>query len=395
MRFLNVSGSQIHSGLLLLILFISCNQSNEPDLKSEEQIKIKLVEETNYTETDSVYFLRPGTFTVDRFGKVYIGEGAVEYQRIHVYDESGSYLSSFSGYGRGPGEVQNLSYIGTTEQALYIIDDELDRISFFSLDSYELQKIIQLNPGIFSSFEGYYLRPFFQGFLIAGDTVSVMAAYESFFNNIDSKNDRETMYFTSDADLNLNKEIFSHSELKYITGDWNGIMLVKTLPYFEREFVLLSMKNTITYLNNRDTLIRIYDYEGGLLNEIAIDPPRVNIEEDHHIGLNSDSDMDKAFISKIELPEYWPYINAAFLDDKDQIWVATNTTDADSVDWNVYTDNGDHKGSFRWKGDRTRYPNIKSDKKIVKDGYFYEMVEDSVLNQKKVVRYRIDIEENE
>jgi hypothetical protein len=110
--------------LCFLFLFTYCSLQDNQVINGEieKPISIEIIAEIGTEDQPFEYQLgQPVAVRTDEKGHIYIADRAS--MTIKVFDENGSYLSSFGGRGRGPGEFQEINFMEITPDGnLYFLD---------------------------------------------------------------------------------------------------------------------------------------------------------------------------------------------------------------------------------------------------------------------------------
>jgi len=138
--------------LLLLFLFLSCNNSESNENISEFQesevskknIELKLHDRITLSVPDSVVIAAPNyTFEMDRNGERMAFFDVMTY-RFLIFDKDGKFLHSLGRDGRGPEEFMMVYSYAFDEKGNFIVyDDGLKMLKIFD-DTYQIQNSISI-----------------------------------------------------------------------------------------------------------------------------------------------------------------------------------------------------------------------------------------------------------
>jgi len=138
--------------LLLLFLFLSCNNSESNENISEFQesevskknIELRLHDRITLSVPDSVVIAAPNyTFEMDRNGERMAFFDVMTYKFL-IFDKAGNFLHSLGRDGRGPEEFMMVySYTFDENGNLIVYDDGLKMLKIFD-DTYQIQNSISI-----------------------------------------------------------------------------------------------------------------------------------------------------------------------------------------------------------------------------------------------------------
>lgn len=153
----------IRASVAILFFFaaLSCSHGDGEITETAKEVPVYSVEtltsDLPVLKADSIRTFEPPGFIEPYLiepmqGGRYIAVNDRLEQMIHLFDETGTHLSSAGGEGRGPGEFMGsiLLHAGP-EQKLYALDMRLSRITRFSFQqgelTYETTYLVNLEPG--------------------------------------------------------------------------------------------------------------------------------------------------------------------------------------------------------------------------------------------------------
>ena len=162
---------------------------------------------------------------------------------------------------------------------------------------------------------------------------------------------------------------------------------MKTFSFFKKTIIDILSNNNIVVVETDRLTIKYYSRDGDSLSQVFynFNTPSVTRKD----ALDEATNLTITIAEGTDLPTNWPVINQLIVDDKDNMWVSTFSNSKDSLKWIVFDQNGEIIGDFMWPGKMTSYPFEPESKKVIKNGYFYELKEDTVNFDKKIVRYKI------
>lgn len=387
--------------IVLLIIYMGCNpdtnrtemnvlsDSNHDSLSTNTEII--LTRDINFGDTEDVIFTSMGEFVVDDSGRVYIADEAWGYRALHVFDKKGRYIKKLASEGRGPAEFLSISHLQSKNGLLMFFDADLQRISLYSTQTLELVKSIVVDPSSWQSItdlQGYHPTKFY----LQSDSTFILG-FE--LPKIPSNAEKATVkYYLFNTDLNLiSEKLFEHKSVKVVWSTKTrklGAVTVRPLayfPFFNRTLFTVSGNGNLIHTQTKQLHVHEQNLNEELLNsfEYPIKTKVVTREDAEKYSTNKD------ITSKVDLPNYWPAIYQMFNDNEDRIWISTHSDETDHLDWWIFNKEGDVIGRFSWPGKFTSHPFEARESKVVKDGYFYEMANADSLNQRQIVRYKIEL----
>lgn len=220
----------------------------------------------------------PGKIIEGPDGNIY----AMDYKDyyIKVYSPAGEYLRKFAGRGEGPGEAKRMGTFEFSPDKKYLFFTEFltghPWITFCDLQS-SLNKIFKLNiPGMFGITDavilndGRFLLTIFESSFCKG-MIEKKSNY--FLYNIPQK------LVIIDSNGSINKEIIYVKYASSVSMSNNGADI--NIP-FKPEFLWINSKNKIIFSNGLSTKLKVIDYEGKLIGEIATplpEPEKISKED--------------------------------------------------------------------------------------------------------------------
>lgn len=378
--------------------------------------KVSFVKEVEYGDSEEVFisdhrsaggltfrssFLR---FTVDEKGQVFISNG----NKIEAFDADGNYLKSLGRAGRGPGEFVNHGALvpKITSNQLYAYDDGLGRINVYNTDSLSFshsyiidsRKIIQHFDGAIKHLAG-------EEYYILSDGLILMGINEFYDKSVQGG-------FKRYIKLNRDSEVVSDSILYYKQHPNNSTVLLELGTGKKPAYLPMGMPSE-SYMKisfDRDHnmytargdnfLIKEYDRNGNYKRAIYYPYQHSMLDEEDReaiIDIHGINDVRTERAEDYDYPDKWPAIHEFFVDDEGRIWVATITDDEENYEWWILDNDGQVIARFKRAGVRVKRNYRLQDipQPIVRNGYFYISEEDTATGMMNVVKYRIDIEENE
>lgn len=258
-------------------------------------------------ETGEIYLYRPGRYTVDDAGNVYVTD--MSDQAIKVFDKNGKYIRTIGKKGQGPGEFQNAGDMDfLPDGKLIVMDWENNRTSIFSPDG-KFIKSCKWNGFMFDLY---------------------MCTDSSFTSNENIYGNERKMYIkTFDFDANVLLSFGEFTPYKSHTLQVEGTMYAISLPFPTHSIFAADRSNLRLYhCLPGEYSIEVFDKTGKLFRKIdrPYEPVRVTQEdvEDYRSGFeNDDNPVFAKMIKEVEFPEFKPSISNMIVDDKKNLWVGT------------------------------------------------------------------------
>lgn len=392
--------------LCLIVLLTGCTEKkisdeNVPDhVRNMDNVtiyalsgnskKIQLTRDKRYGDSEDVLFSRMGEFIVDERGRVFIEESAAGRKTIHVFNPNAKHITSIGREGRGPGEFEDICCMKISSGKLYIYDPVLGRISVFSLNGLELVNIYSIRrinlPGL--NVDGKFTGTYFivnseKGLMSFAPPLELQQSRDSLFN---------TYFFINEQFQVVSSEVFKQKQIQHHWGYFEDYRIRETFPFFEKPLVAVSQSGRIFTAMSNDFLIQEIDHKGNYILSFYYPSKKVAITRED--AIKSSNAMSKNIAENIDLPEYWPVLSSMQFDDKDRLWISTNTEMEDQLKWWVLNTEGELLGTFHFQGDRHGWPlHSAENTKIIQDNYFYSMEKNKETEFREIVRYRIEIEE--
>ena len=381
--------------LLTLTVLGACSRGNSdisgelfedfPNLKTysentEPQYSIKFTREQEFGEIYPA-LLPPsrGAFgpssAVDNDGNVYIANKGE--CTIYMFNTSGDTVKTIGRRGRGPGEFESISSIEVSGNGLIVYDANLIRLQVFDIDSGEL-----LNSVVFDQNEWKDLEEVFYGFpraflgLGKGKFLSSVQLKERDGETFDGYYiiDQEGELLSGKITETKRKDSYKGKHSQY--GD-----ITLSLPYSAEGIIAVGPEQDIYHVNTEDILIQIFDENGEYLR--AVYYPYINDPLEEQEVLDRFHPNMHEVVKDAPKPEVWPAVESMLIDDEGRIWVATITNDKTIRTWWVLQNSGELLTKFDWDAEE---PIL-----FVKDGMVYTEKQHSETMEKRVIRYKIEL----
>jgi 6-bladed beta-propeller len=335
----------------------------ERNVTFEEELTFK-----DKDETGEIRLYKPGWYTVDSRGNVYIEDDSD--MAIKVFDPRGKYVRTIGRQGSGPGEFARIGNLAVLPDGrLLVTDFEARRTSLFSPEGQFL-----------SSFQW---KKFFSRVHLATD--SSYAVNEMVL----SEDTRELWVKTIDFDGNevLSFGKFSYPEMKMLR---QGEMMFSTsVPWSPASVFAGDQKRQWLYhCLNEKYVIEVYNQKGKLFRRIdrPYEPMSVTDEDINRIKSEYADRPDSPFArlaKQIELPKLKTVTDRMIVDSDGNLWVRTNEEKREGEQKLTAFDVFDSKGFYTTRVWLDFVP------QFFPDGKMYRDVEDEQTGLRQIKRYRV------
>lgn len=337
---------------------------------------IKLKEDAIFGDTEDVILGQIIGATVDKQGRVYIGDR--DKNIIHVYGSDGNYRTQLGQEGRGPGEFKGVAYLRTDDKYIYAYDFNQRLIKAFELKSLEFSHAVSLrndNHDI-EELTGYYPGQYH----VLSDG-RLLVSYNKGYGNDDLDEERKTLFYLVDEDGNPSEKLIELPANEVFTHRDGSSFMVMFLPFGRRSMLSLADDDKIYTAWSEDFLIKIYSPDGTY--DRAIYHPYKQSELDKSEVLKDyEGDRQRKIVRNAEAPDTWPALNSMTVDDEGRLWISTVTDNRDEYDWWVIDEGGELLAQFTWPENRSLVK-VRNDK-------LYAIGEDEETGLEQVVSYDIE-----
>ncbi|WP_158278573.1 6-bladed beta-propeller [Rhodohalobacter mucosus] len=392
--------------VILILFMMGCSHedaSNIPELEnllvvSDEEnslLTIFLEKEAVFASSEHNLIGRLGQFDIDDDGQLYIAD-AMQH-RVHVFDQSGRYLTHFGREGSGPGEFRAMGGPKFSNGYIHVYDPMMMRLSTFSLDTYEESGTIHIQAinkrevawldGLMQS--GFvFINP--DRFLVNFTSRLVPnPSYEGY-----NLNNRFRIYHLMDRNRKLELDsLFTLPAYKALSATVEGQYRFTQFEFLGSTLITTS-ENAIYMARSGEFLIKVYDAAGNYQRTYYAPYQNAVFTREDAISQQISDYEEGVFewrVSVIEnapeeqIPDTWPALEDILVDDRGRLWVATIIEDLDSHEWWVVDESGELITQFEWPRDEPI--------EVVKNGYAYTRQTDKETGLQVIVKYRIELEE--
>lgn len=395
----------------LVFLLVSCQAKERPEIpehiqnldhvriltqNSGPENTIHLEREIEFGSSDELIIGGLGSFSVDDFNRVFIGD--TQQQTIYMFNDDGRHTASLGRKGRGPGEFQYAGYLTILEDLVFAFDPLQFRYNVFSLTNLNMYKTIPLrsvNKRDFNELSAYelgFMHPVSENKFLGSFSTPMTVTDPS---RPDYNLDRlyRFFYLLDDTGKIISNQVFK-SQRFHLTASVKGEFR-STYFYFLGRTLLAISHHQIYQAWSEEFLIRVYDDNGQYLyayyypfkrkkftREDAIRQQKREYGDDEVVFEYRQSVINQA--SENDIPEYWPALNDLLVDDENRIWVSTVIDNDDEYEWWVLDNGGAVLARFHWPFDEPI--------EAVKNGYVYTRKTDEETGLQQVARYRIEMD---
>ena len=302
----------------------------------------------------------PRGVAVDKQSRVFIGDS--NELTIHVYSPNGRLITNLGRKGKGPGEFQTIAPIKCDSTQLFVYDFNQRRVDVFSLKSLKYSHTISLadNRNKYKSLKGS-----FPGYVYFRSDGKFIVPFLKIVQTkkLDSQYSRDT-YIERYYLLNQQGNVVSRQLMKLKSSvSFSFISRIGlSLPFYGRQFLVISGKNNIYTSSPSDFLIKIYSpdgtyqrafyypYKKDALTKAELDSIKTLKEHSDPRGFLGG--LYTHLFHLIHPPDTWPVINDMLMDDHNRLWVATIVKNQKVYEWWVLTNNGKLLARFTWPRNR-------------------------------------------
>ncbi|TVR32956.1 MAG: 6-bladed beta-propeller [Balneolaceae bacterium] len=390
---------------IIAVMFTACTGSESktevPDhilemenvtIFSEEDFEnpntIRLIKDREFADSDDLYFANIRGFITDDSGRVYIKDIAPGTLTIHVFSPDGDYIASLGRKGRGPGEYNSLCCLNVRSNVLYVVDKALSRVTTYSTDSLELLETLSIDQNNLNS-AGQLSGKRFRDHYFIDDETRLLSFIRP--QRYTEETPATFHYFIADsAYQKIGDEVFKQVDMLETWGDWNGHMIMQKFPFLKKPLITVTPSGRIFIADSDEFFIRELNKEGDVIGGFYYPVPRIPVTRED--ARNSSDSMSKDIAEKVELPDSWAVMQSMWSDDSERLWIPAFTEAEDELEWWVVEADGELIGKFRWPGNREAPPYTHgSTYTRIQGDYFYTREVDEETGLQTVVRYRIEI----
>lgn len=389
-----------------LLLLFGC--TSEPEVAVPEHIKdldnltvyptdpqpareIQLEREQTFGSREEILIGRMGDIAVDSSGRVFIAD--IQNQSIHVFHPDGRFIAQLGREGRGPSEFGFIKSLQIRNNRLYAYDFYQYKVSVFTLDPLAGDQTILLaqNRGKYRALDRAY--PSIDQLYVRNNNT-----YLAKFKSDSSKTNKRWQNFEIKGLfylLDSTGKIVSEKllDLKVATGTHVGTSSSSALlgyhmeDFFGNVMPVLSRDNWI-YLAEPDLfLIKAYSPNGVYKHAFYYPHKKIPLTRKSAIEARV-SDLFIRNMQSMDLPQTWPVLTEMKIDDQDRLWIATTVEDMNVYEWWVLdAPDGSLWAKFDWLRDKPI--------EVIKDGKLYTRETEKETGLEEIVRYNIEIIENQ
>lgn len=384
--------------IMLLFLFTACNESEQINIAeefseyenlsifptdTEPEFEIILERQTVYGDTEDVLLGNWLTAVVDNRDRVFVAD----YQEtaLHLYNPDGTYNRQIGQEGEGPGEYRSLSTMRTDNQCLHLMDRNLNRVTRYSLDTFEVtgSVAISMDPPE----DGPYMYPV--TFFVHTDSTYLLQTGMGYTQGKDESGIERTIggrIMNNDTGELSDSAIFSFPAPEALVYRENGgLMIMTTVPYL-RSSIFRVRNDQVIHGGGDDFLFTIYNKDGEYQRAIYYPYPNPPLVRDDILAQYSDDEEQlKSIIRNVDMPDTLPVFSSFYVDDEGRIWVKKMTDDFEEAEYAVLANSGELLATFTWPAG-----NIVQE---IRNGHLYTMETNEETGLREIVKYKFDFGE--
>lgn len=315
-------------------LFEDAREMSLSNIKEAELIQDKSFSIGSYGSINDI-----GAVTADEIGNVYVVN---EYnKRVEVFDRSGSDIEILGGLGSDPGDYRDPAYLKFQGDHLYAFDNSLNRAYKYKLPEMELSTmtelegaLAQLNSDSLNSAKPVRMEVTAEGNYLVG------------FQLVKSTEDRRLMYYEVNEDGGIvSDQMLNIPNRKLHVDRAVDPPLIMMMPYEPEQLILADSQGRIYNIDTRHFLITVLDKSAKEMETRYYPVERQPLIRSEVVDLYTDTFRRRA-IRRASLPDYWPALSHALVDDQGRLWVASIGPASDTYQWFILSPNGEPLATF-------------------------------------------------
>lgn len=328
-----------------------------------------------YEETDDIMFGRLLDIAVDESGRVYISELAQNHAAIHVFENDGSYLTSVGGYGDGPGEFRSVFNPQIKDELLYVFDGSQLKIIVYSLETFSIERSIQLNPQNWNQIAELSGASPYDFTVLDSDRILMS------FLKSEGRKDLLFRYLINDSGEIISDKIIEQvSAEHFISPNNEGIFFS---PFTSSGLLAITENENLYAIWSEEILFKKYNIDGEYQSSFYYPFKNKKVSRDEVLNYY-DSEIYKASVRNTGYPEHWPAIHSLVIDDSNNFWISTIIDDENEYSWWILSSEGEMLSKFKWPK--------KSEIRVVKNESIFTLETEPVTGIQKVVKYQFQYE---
>jgi len=334
--------------IFISLLFSACSNTQEADpalFEDAREISLSDIKETRLIRDESFSIGSYGSIndigavTADEAGNVYVVN---EYnKRVKVFDRSGSDIEILGGLGSDPGDYRDPAYLKVQGGHLYAFDNSLNRAYKYRLPEMELSTmtelegaLAQLNADSLNSAKPVRLEVTAEGNYLVG------------FQLVKSTEDRRLMYYeVNEGGVIVSDQILNVPNRKLHVDRAVDPPLIMMMPYEPEQLILTDSQGRIYNIDTGHFLVTVLDKNAREMETRYYPVERQPLIRSEVVDMYTDTFRRRA-IRRASLPDSWPALSHALMDDKDRLWAATIGPDSDTYRWFILSPNGEPLATF-------------------------------------------------
>jgi hypothetical protein len=292
---------------------------------------------------------------VDDEGNVYVVN---EYnKKIEVFDRTGVHIQSLGGLGRDPGDYRDPVFLKVQRGYLYAFDNSLNRAYKYALPGLEIKSVAELEDAIrqvgidsLNSAKPVKLEVTADGNYLVG------------FQLVKSTADRRLIYYRVDEyGRIISDQILTVNNRKLHVDRAVDPPLIMMMPYEPEMLIKTDSQGRTLKIDTEHFLISVMDNSGKDIETRHYPFTRQVLIRSEVVDLYTDTFLRRA-IRRASLPDTWPALSHALIDDESRVWAATIVSDPEIYKWLILSPKGEPVAAFELS--RNKMIETVKDKKV-------------------------------
>jgi len=338
----------LYISISLILLLSACSNTQEADpalFEGAREISLSEIKEARLIQDESFSIGSYGSIndigavTADEIGNVYVVN---EYNiRIEVYDEYGNNIDRLGTLGSDPGDYRDPEFLKVQGDHLYAFDNALNRVNKYTLSELELVGVTELGGAI-----GQLNEDSLNSAKPVRLEVTAAGNYMVGFQLVKSTEDRRLMYYEVNEDGHIMSDRLLNVPSRNLHVDRAvDPPLIMMMPYEPEQLILTDSQGRIYNIDTKHFLVTVLDKSAREIETRYYPVKRQPLIRSEVVDMYTDTFRRRA-IRRASLPDYWPALTHALVDDQDRLWVASIGPDSDTYRWFILSPNGEPLATF-------------------------------------------------
>jgi hypothetical protein len=166
------------------------------------------------------------------------------------------------------------------------------------------------------------------------------------FQLVKSTEDRRLMYYevNEDGDV-VSDQMLNVPNRKLHVDRAVDPPLIMMMPYEPEQLIQTDTRGRIYNIDTGHFLVTVMDSRGQEIEARYYPVERQPLIRSEVVDMYTDTFRRRA-IRRASLPDSWPALSHALVDDQDRLWVASIGPDSDTYQWYILSPNGEPLASF-------------------------------------------------